>query len=337
MGFGSMLKDYLDYHKISQTDFALRLGISTKHMNEIINGNSDISLELMHAINLLTGIDINLIFYAENRKKMANYLQTNFKTEANIKSFLNSFYLKEMSQNKWLVLKDKESNIQNALDLLEFLNIKDFNLLNNYLDKRILYKKKDDANLKKIYLWIKYCDKQALKEEVNVYQSSNLVNLLEDLKKVQNEKFNESKLIKLFNKYGIYLVIEEALKGTKIRGCTMIKNTNPAIYITKYLKEKSSFYFTLYHEIGHIKTDYNQAKNKILISDLNNEDKCDEFALNAMISKEVWQEILQNYDAKNKICQAHKIPLCFLYSRLAYAGYIKYNSKEYNNYKEVIY
>ena len=36
-GFGSMLNDYLEYHKISQTEFADRLGISQKHMNEIIN------------------------------------------------------------------------------------------------------------------------------------------------------------------------------------------------------------------------------------------------------------------------------------------------------------
>lgn len=46
-GFGSMLKDYLEYYKISQTDFAERLGISTKHMNEILNGKTNISEELM--------------------------------------------------------------------------------------------------------------------------------------------------------------------------------------------------------------------------------------------------------------------------------------------------
>ena len=41
-GFGSMLKDYLEFYKISQTDFAERLGISTKHMNEILSGKIDI-------------------------------------------------------------------------------------------------------------------------------------------------------------------------------------------------------------------------------------------------------------------------------------------------------
>ena len=39
---------------------------------------------------------------------------------------------------------------------------------------------------------------------------------------------------------------------------------------TRYFKEKESFYFTLYHEIGHIKGDYNKLKNKIIINDNDN-------------------------------------------------------------------
>ena len=60
-GFGSMLRDYLEFYKISQTEFAERLGVSTKHVNKIINDQADISIELMIAISLITDIDPNLI------------------------------------------------------------------------------------------------------------------------------------------------------------------------------------------------------------------------------------------------------------------------------------
>ena len=73
-GFGSMLRDYLEYHKISQTEFADRLGISQKHMNEILNDKTNLSLELMIAISLLTNIDVNLIHYVENKRKVYNEL-----------------------------------------------------------------------------------------------------------------------------------------------------------------------------------------------------------------------------------------------------------------------
>lgn len=338
-GFGSMLKDYLEYYKISQTDFADRLGISSKHMNEILNENTNISESVMLAISLITDIDINLIFYVENKKRIYEYLNKKYKNEKEIKEFLNSYYLNEMYKKNWITLKDKESVVQNTMDLLDYLSVRDFDVFENYLNKRILYKKNDSANMKKIYLWIKHCDKIIENQEVNEYNSSNLDNLLNELKIERNNKFNEEKLIKLFNKYGIYLSIEDALDGTKLRGCMMVKGTNPVIYMTKYLKDKASFYYALYHEISHIKSDYNKAKNKIIVDEEIDEleKRADEFALNQMIDNKVWKEILNNMDSKEEICKSNLIPLSFLYSRLAYLGYIKYSSKEYNLHKEKIY
>ena len=72
--FGSMLKDYLVFFKISQSDFADRLGISQKHMNEIINGKTKISPELMVVISLLTDIDPKIIFLAEKKKEVYELL-----------------------------------------------------------------------------------------------------------------------------------------------------------------------------------------------------------------------------------------------------------------------
>lgn len=338
-GFGSMLKDYLDYYKISQTDFADRIGVSSKHMNEILNENTNISESVMLAISLITDIDINLIFYVENKKRIYEYLNKKYKTEKEIKAFLNSYYINEMHKKEWITLKDKTSVVQNTIDLLDYLSVKNFEVLDNYLSKRVLYKKSDSANMKKIYLWIKHCDKIIENQEVEPYNSSNLSKLLEELKIERNKKFNEENLIKLFNKYGIYLSIEDALEGTKLRGCMMVKGTNPAIYMTKYLKDKASFYYALYHELSHIKTDYNKAKNKIIIDEEIDklEKRADEFALDQMIDNKVWEEILNNYSKREEICKKSFIPLSFLYSKLAYLGYIKYSSEEYNNHKEKIY
>lgn len=338
-GFGSMLKDYLDYYKISQTDFADRIGVSSKHMNEILNENTNISESVMLAISLITDIDINLIFYVENKKRIYEYLNKKYKTEKEIKEFLNSYYINEMHKKEWITLKDKTSVVQNTIDLLDYLSVKNFEVLDSYLSKRVLYKKSDSANMKKIYLWIKHCDKTIEKQEVKSYNSSNLSKLLQKLKVERNKTFNEDNLIKLFNKYGIYLSIEDALEGTKLRGCMMVKGTNPAIYMTKYLKDKASFYYALYHELSHIKTDYNKAKNKIIIDEEIDklEKRADEFALDQMIDNKVWEEILNNYNKKEEICKKNFIPLSFLYSKLAYLGYIKYSSEEYNNHKEKIY
>ena len=336
-GFGSMLKDYLEYHKISQSDFAERLGITQKHINNILNENADISEDLMIAISLITDIDINLITFVETKKKLYNYLNNRFSNEREINEFLSSFYIKEMEKMNWITLNDKTSYLQNAYDLLKYLNVRDFNIYEKYSKEKIFFKKYDDSNLKKVFLWIKRCDSLIGKQNVSSYNSSNIALLLDDLNKERNKPFDKSSLIKIFNKHGLYLVIEDALKGTKIRGCTKVVGDNPAIYMTCYLKEKSSFYFALYHELGHVKSDYNKAKSKVIIDgDDSLEKRADLFAVNQMIDEKTYKMILENFDDKEKICNENNIPLCFLYSKLAHDKIIKYTDKLYLDSREKI-
>lgn len=336
-GFGSYLGRYLEYHRISQSDFAERLGITKKHMNSIINNKCEISVDLMLAISLLTDIDVNLIFGMEEEKKVHKYLKEKFKTEKEVNNYLKRFHIKELQEKNWLSFKDITSPVQNTIDLLEYLNIRNLDVLNEYNNKKILYKKKDDADNIKIALWIAHCDKLIKNQKVGEYNKENLSKLLKELKTIRKEKFNEEKLVKTFNKYGIYLVIEEALKGTKIRGCTSVKIKTPAIYMTKLYKDKASFYFALYHELGHVKSDYNMAKSKIIIDLLEDlEKRADAFALNQMIPNKIWEEIKNNPQNIESICKENDIPVSFATTRLAKEKIITYNSKLYNKYKESI-
>lgn len=328
-GFGSMLRDYLEYNKISQTDFADRLGISQKHMNEIINDKTSISLELMMAISLLTDIDVNLIYYVENKKNVYNKLINKYKTDKEINKLLNSYYINEMEKRGWIKLKDKSSLVQKYLDLVDFLKVKDLDTFNSYVNKRYLFKKKDDSNDIKISLWINHCDNMINKEDINTYDSNKFDLILTELRNERIKKYNEKKIIEILRKYGIILYIEDALKGSKIRGCCKVMVDTPVIYLTRYYKEKSSFYFTLYHELMHIKKDFNMLKNKIYINE--DEESIDKLALEEMLPGSVYKSILDNYSNRDKIAKDNKIPLCFLYTRLAKEGIIKYNSNEYLN------
>ncbi len=335
-GFGSMLRDYLEHYKISQTDFADRLGISQKHMNEIINGKTKISVELMLLISLFTDIDANLIYYAEKRKETYEELMTKYKTKSEINKMLNSYSLNEMVKRHWIKLKDSSSFVQNYLDLIEYLGIKDVSMIDNYLNKRYLFKKTGQSNNIKVYLWVRHCDLMTKNLEINKYNSSRLNELLDELKIMRMKNFNKEELINLFSKYGIILYIEDALKGSKVRGCIKVKIDTPVIYMTTYLKEKSSFYFTLYHELMHLKTDYNKLKNKTIIEEDGEEDEMDSLALNEMIDNKTYNSIINNFDKREIIALENNIPLCFLYSRLAYNKKISYRSSDYINNREII-
>lgn len=335
-GFGKYLKDYLEFYNISQSEFASRLGITQKHMNEILNGKSDITLEMAVNIEILTKIPISFIINSEHRKKVQKELMDKYKSEKNIaKKMKEEFSLKELNDRKWVDFKDISNPIQNYMDIMEFLKVKDLTALSKIQEKTLFKKNGNDLN--KLNLWIARCDEIAKNQSINKYDSINFLLLISDIKEMSFKKgINIEELQKLLNSYGIYFVVEKALSGTKIRGCFKVKGKNPAIYITKNYIGKDSFYYELYHELGHCKSDYNEAKSKIIVEGNENQEKrADEFALNTMIDKDVWKKIENNIKENElvKISEDYKIPMSFIVGRLAKFNKINYSSKLYNKYK----
>ena len=102
--FGKYLKDYLEYNNISQTEFATRIGITQKHMNEIINGKTRITLEMAGNIERLTNeIKQGIVKIDEPMRK-----HTNFKIGGNADVFVIA---KNIEEIKCVIKFSKENNI----------------------------------------------------------------------------------------------------------------------------------------------------------------------------------------------------------------------------------
>ena len=337
IGFGSYLKDYLEFNNISQSEFALRLGISQKHMNEILAGKQSITLSMAATIERLTDIPSNFIISIENKKILINELLNKYENENNLKKLINNdFCFNELKKNNWVNFKDETNIFQDCIDILNFLNVKDFDSFDN-LKKYTLFKKTgEDYN--KLALWIAHCDKLVINQEVNEYTSNTFNSLINELLiESYNKDINIKKITNILNKYGIYFVCEKALTGTKVRGCFKVKGKVPCIYVTKNYSAKDSFYFELFHELGHCKSDYVMAQSKTIIDgDETREKRANLFALNTMINEKCWKEILSLNLDENKLLsysKKNKISMSFIIGRLAKEEYIKYSSCIYNKYK----
>ena len=335
-GFGKHLKEYLEFYNISQSEFATRLNITQKHMNEILNGKTDISLDIALAIQNLTDIPVEFIIKSEYKKKIENYLYLKY-SEEELKNMLKKrFLIKELEERGWIKFNNITNIVQNYIDIFEYLKVRDFEALDKINEKTLFKKTGDDIN--KLSLWIARCDNLSKQQKVETYIKENFNFLIDDLKKLAyEESIDIEKIQKLLNCYGIYFVVEKALTGSKVRGCFKVKMKNPAIYITKNYSGKDSFYYELFHELGHCKSDYNEAKSKVIVEgDEKKELRADNFAINTMISKDIWEEIVKDYSENNLkiISSKYKIPMSFIVGRLAKLNYIKYTDKLVSKYKE---
>lgn len=335
IGFGSYLVDYLEYEGISQSDFAFRLGISKKHLNEIINGKSNMSSDLMYAIATLTGIDINFIAAIENKKKVTEDCIKDFGSEEALNNYLNEFKPLEIKKRKWINFRDEKNVLEKAYDILQYLKYSNFDVVKKSKE-RILFKENGDS-IELLSLWLARCDHLAELQIVNEYHKENLPIIIKEINNYcfENNSFNFETIKNILNKYGIYFVIEDALPSTIVRGAFKVFKNKPAIYLTRYYKRQDGIVFALYHELGHAKSDFNQGKAKVIIDGNDVQEKrADNFATNAMISKEDFHIILKNVDSHIKVKQyseSKKIPMSFIVGRLAKEGIINYNDSFYLN------
>lgn len=249
--FGKYLKDYLEFNNISQSEFAMRMGITQKHMNEILNGKTNITLEMAGNIERLTGISSSFIINVENSRKIKEKILEEYGTSENVKKVITKeYYINELKKNNWITFKDESNILQVCIDLLNFLKVKDFKVVEK-LEQQVLFKKTGN-DFKKLALWIAHCDELVQKQEVKEYNHYNLLFLISDLKEYAYKKeINLDEIRNILNSYGIFFVCEKAMKGTKVRGCFKVKGKHPAIYVTDNYAGKDSFFFELFHELGH--------------------------------------------------------------------------------------
>ena len=334
--FGKYLKDYLEFHNISQSEFALRMGITQKHINELLNGKANITLEMAANIERLTGIDSSFIINVENTKKLKEGILDQYGDIKNVKKVLSEEYcINELKKISWVNFRDETDSLQMCIDILDFLKIKDFSVLSK-LEEQVLFKKTGN-NFNKLALWIAHCDEVVKEQVVSDYNSYNLLFLVKDLKDyAYSNGINVEEIMKILNSYGIYFAVEKAITGTKVRGCFKVKGKKPAIYITDNYAGKDSFFFELFHELGHCKSDYNEGKSKVIIDGSEEkEKKADDFALKMMIDEDVWKQILEanlNEKSIKEISEKNKIPMSFIVGRLAKNKNINYTNKLYREY-----
>ena len=333
--FKDYLIDYLEYNNITNKDFANRIGITPKHLIDILSGNKDISSQLIENISLVTNIPSDYICKVETNYKfereIEKYLEKENLTES---EYLNKFNYKYLIKEKFLDFIDIEDKREIIKDILKFLRVPNPNKVYE-IDKNIYYKSKNDKT-ELLLLWLEKCYRETLKQTVGEYKKENINNLVDYITKCASKNyFNEKEIIEKFNEEGIYLVIANDIPGSKIRGAFKVHRDKPAIYLTYKHKRIADIYFALLHELAHCKTEFNSAKAGSFISFENEkETKADIQALDWMVSNNYYKNVClnKNYD----ISKEKQYPKCFVVYRLAFDKKIQYSSKEYQQYNIIL-
>ena len=286
---GETIKEILNDRNMSQEELATRTGFSPKHISEVISGKKDVSSrfanKLEYALGIATSFWINLqgiydreIIELEN----VNNIETNeLEALKELKDITN--YCENNNITSTETAKSKQ-----VLNMRMFLNVNDLTVIPNLPIKQVAFRtsSKHKINIYVLYSWQKICHHYTNKISVeSEFNKELLKSKLEDIKKTMFLEVSDmtKELEKIFKECGIAFAVVPHFKGAPVQG--FIQKTNSKVILCMTIRQSFSdiFWFTLFHEIGHLIND-DISNNFIDFTFENDEElEADKFASNILI------------------------------------------------------
>jgi HTH-type transcriptional regulator/antitoxin HigA len=328
---GVTLKEELDFLGLTQVELAQRSGLSTKHISQIINEVDPITSETAVKFELALGIPAD--FWSNLQK---NYELSAARIEAEKKILAEIPEAKKFNCYNELadlgyVEKTRDWVIKTK-NLLKHFAINSFALLPGV--EQVAFRQAPGSFDKlSLAAWLRCGTLEAKKIEVGQFDKNKIKEILPELKKLTMLPDNfGNKLQELCASVGIAVVFVPYFKNTKVNGASRWIGGKAVIQLNTKGSFSDIFWFTFFHEIGHILlhgikdqfVDYNGM-------DKNDKEKeADEFASETLIPEIEYKKLLSmgrsNTMHIGAFARLNGIGKSIVYGRLAHDNFVSWKT-----------
>lgn len=300
---GDTLTEKLDELEMGPKEFALRTGKPEKTIIAIMKEKSSITPEM--AVQFEHVLKIPAHFWLNIQRNYDEYLAREERKEllSLSTSWAKKFPLAEMIKKGWLL---QNSTLEGkTADLLAFFSISSHTAWEDYYLKQQLKVafRISLAHTKEPYAisaWLRKGDLQATELSSKDYSEKKFKEVLPEIKRIMAK--HPADFFKTLQasclEAGVKVVHTPCLPKAPIVGSTRWLNDTPLIQLSGRYNRNDSFWFTFFHEAGHIllhgKKDIFLEKIEYSDIDLKKEEEADNFAVKWTLSKEEEQEIIDS-------------------------------------------
>ena len=254
---GETLQEILESNNMTQKELAARINVTPKHINQIIYGlvgiSAEVAFRLEKVFNLSAKFWMNLQSKYEAEKM--EILEEVEVTQDEIAVFQNEIYKQLV---RWGYIEKKENTPQKIVQMRDFLGVS--NLLN--IDKTIsanaLFRKSVAVNTNNFALaaWMKICEIETDCVDTNkildIEMLKSKIKYIRSLNILPDPNVIVRKLVEIFAECGIAFAVVRNVKGAPVQGFIRKINNKMRLCVTLRNKYSDIFWFTLFHEIGHL-------------------------------------------------------------------------------------
>ena len=298
---GEMIEEELEYRHISKIDFAKRMGISSKHLNDIYKGSAPITPETAIKLERVLGMPISYWLNLE-----ANYQSDLARINAEQQLVEDLDWLKNQPCSdlaKSGFITSSQRTVETLKEIFQFYRIAGKNEFDTFFQNKYAVQYKQDS-IKNISIfasvaWIRAGELKAEEIYTEPYNKKKFEDALNELRNINTETNPDifvPKLEKLCASAGVAVVFVEGFKNTGIRGVThWISPDKAVLQLSLRFKSHDHLWFAFFHEAAHILL---HSKKGIFVEngdtkDLKLEDEADFFASNILIPQQKWNLFIE--------------------------------------------
>ncbi len=252
---GYYIKEIVEESGLTQEDFAKRLDTTPKNLSLLIRGEQSLSINIAMKLSRMIGTSVA---YWLNLQNAYDALIAEFESkeelaqERIIFSFLDYKYFRENFNLPDLPRKIDEQIVQ----VRNFLNVATLTVFKKR-DMAVSFRSAtgelSEANIIKANIMVQIATNIALKTEAPKFNKTLFEDAVRYALTLTKDHSTFYPLIKeAFCKAGVILVILPNISGSKINGATKKVGNNIMLMVNDRRLNSDTFWFTLFHEIGHI-------------------------------------------------------------------------------------
>ena len=252
---GYYIKEIVDTSGLTQEDFAKRLGTTPKNLSILINGEQSLSIDIAMKLSRMIG---SSVAYWLNLQKAYDTLVAEFKSMEELekeRKVFESLDYKYFRENYGLphLPRKKDEQIKQIREFLNVATLSVFTQKDMTVSFRSSTEEITEINTIKANIMVQIAINKALKMEAPKFNKKKFEEAVQyALSLTKNHREFYPLIHNAFRQAGVIFVILPNIPGSKINGATKKIGNNVMLMVNDRRLNADSFWFTLFHEIGHI-------------------------------------------------------------------------------------
>lgn len=300
---GYYLKELVDESGLTQEDFAKRLGTTPKNLSILIRGEQSLSIDIATKLSRMYG---TTIAYWLNLQQAYDEKLAEIQSEEELKLEREVFKLVDYNYFRThFGLPDLPRRVDEQIKCVrEFLSVSSLTVLeeeNLAVNFRSYSEKLSRSNTVNANVMVQIGINQTVKTDIPKYNKKKFEKAVSfALTQTKNHSGFFPVIKEAFGEAGVVLVALPNLKNSGINGATKRVDGKIMLLVNDRRHYADTFWFTLFHEIGHI------LNGDLGVSFHDEaEDEADHYAQMKLIPQERYEEFIQQHQYFNEtiICQ----------------------------------